>query len=185
MRACRQAYAAKIMQKITIATIIIILCLVAGIIFFGWDEYKEFNNLKFQLESSKADLKSKQEYFSKLNEVLAKLNENDVELAKIDSALPATSVVPEMVNFLAEKSSQNGLILEKVDSEKISPLTKGSKIQKVSLDLTLSGFYPALRNFISSLQNSAKIIEINSIKFSEPKQGDVFSFNLIIETYSY
>ena len=94
-------------------------------------------------------------------------------------------IVPDLINFLAEKSSQNGLILEKVNLDKISSLEKNSKIQKISLSLSLSGFYPALRNFISILQKSAKLIEIDSIIFSESKTGGVFSFNLKIKTYSY
>ena len=173
------------MRQITIATIILILCLSAGIIFFGWPAYKNFNNLRFQIENSKADLKSKQEYFSNLKDVLAKIKEHDVELAKINSALPATSVVPDMVNFLAQKSSQNGVILEKVELERMAPLTPDSKIQKLGFNITVSGFYPALKSFISNLQNSAKIIEINSVTFPQPREGGIFSFNLRLQTYSY
>ncbi len=173
------------MQKITIGTIVIFLCIVLGMIFFWWPKYKNFNNLDAEIKGRRVDLENKEKYFSELNTVWSQLKEHNEELLKIDSALPTTAIVPDLVNFLAEKSSQNGLILEKVNLEKISVLEKDSKIQKISLSLTLSGFYPALRNFISSLQKSAKLIEVNSIIFSESKLGGIFSFNLGVETYSY
>ncbi len=173
------------MRKITIGIFIVFLGLILGAIFFGWPEYQKYTNLRFDLASKKVELGDKEKYFSQLSSVSATLKEHNVERSKIDSALPATSIVPDLVNFLAEKSSQNGLILERADVKKISPLDKNSKVQKISLDFTLSGFYPALRNFISSLQKSAKLIEISSIIFSQPQQGNVFSFNLSIDTYSY
>lgn len=173
------------MQKITVSVIILFLCFVAGLIFVWWPKYKEFNNLTLEIKTKKVELESKEKYFSELNNVSSKLKEHSLELAKIDSALANAPIVPDLVNFLAEKSSQNGLILEKVDLDKISSLEKNSKIQKISLSLSLSGFYPALRNFLSSLQKTAKLIEVDSIAFSQPKQGGVFSFNLKIKTYSY
>jgi Tfp pilus assembly protein PilO len=173
------------MQKVIIYIFIIFLCLILGVIFFGWPEYKNFNNLKLQIEERKAELENKNKYFSELNSISLKLKEYGSDLSKIDSALPTTSIVPDVINFLAEKSSQNGLILEKVKLDKISPLEKDSKIQKISLTLSLSGFYPALRSFVYSLQKSAKLIEVDSIMFSESQPGGIFSFNLRIKTYSY
>lgn len=173
------------MQKTTISVIVLFVCLIAGVIFLWWPKYKDFNNLKLEIAGKKTELETKEKYFSELNNVSSKLKEHSLELSKIDSALPNPPIVPNLINFLAEKSSQNGLILEKVNLDKISSLEKNSKIQKISLSLSLSGFYPALRNFISVLQKSAKLIEIDSIIFSESKTGGVFSFNLKIKTYSY
>jgi len=172
------------MQKIIINIFIIFLCLILGVIFFGWPEYKNFNNLKLETEARKAELENKKKYFSELNSISLKLKEYDSELSKIDSALPVTSIAPDLINFLAQKSSQNGLIMETVSLDKISP-SEGFKIQKISLSLSLSGFYPALRSFIYSLQKSAKLIEVDSIAFSQPQPGGIFSFNLKIKTYSY
>ena len=173
------------MQKVIINIFIIFLCLILGVIFFGWPEYKNFNNLKLEIEQRKAELENKKKYFSELDSISLKLKEYGSELSKIDSALPATPIAPDLINFLAERSSQNGLILEKIKLDKVSPLQQGSKIQKISLSLSLSGFYPALRSFVYSLQKSAKLVEVDSIMFSQSQPGGIFSFNLKIKTYSY
>ncbi len=173
------------MQKVIISIFIIFLCLILGVIFFWWPEYKNVANLKLEIKERKAELENKNKYFSELDSISLKLKEYGSEFSKIDSALPATPIAPGLINFLAEKSSQNGLILEKVNLDKISPLEQDSKIQKISLSLSLSGFYPALRSFVYSLQKSAKLIEVDSIMFSQPQPGGIFSFNLKIKTYSY
>ena len=173
------------MSKSIIGTIIIFLLLILGTIFFLWPKYQAFNNLKFEIKERKTELENKEKYFSELNNISSKLKDYSVEFSKIDSALATNAVAPEVINFLAQKSSQNGLILEKVDLGKISPMTKDSKIQMYPFNLSLSGFYPALRNFLSSLQQSAKLIEVDSVKFSEAEKGGIFSFDLKITTYSY
>lgn len=173
------------MEKKIITTFFIFLCLVLGVIFFWRPQYENFNNLKLEIEKRKTELENKKKYFSELSAVSSKLKDYEEEILKIDSALSETAVAPDLINFLAERSSQNGLILEKVSVDKISPFEKDSKIKKISLTLSLSGFYPALKNFIYNLQQSAKLIELDSLAFSETKTGGIFSFILTIKTYSY
>lgn len=174
------------MQKTIINITILFIILVVGVAFFWWPKYKDFNNLRLEVKARKIEVENKEKYFSELNNISIKLKEEyGSELAKIDIALPKTSIMPDLLNFLAEKSSQNGLILQRVSLEKTTPLEVGSNIQKISLRLSLSGFYPAFKNFLSSLQKSAKLIEVDSIIFSESKEGQIFSFDLKIKTYSY
>lgn len=173
------------MQKTIVNTAIIFICLIIGVIFFWWPKCKDFNNLRLNVEEKKTELANKEKYFSELNEVSSKLKEYSTELSNIEAALPSTSTIPELVNFISKKSSQNGLILENVNVEGVSPTEINSKIKKISLSLSLSGFYPAFKSFLYSLQKNARLIEVNSIVFSEPLQGEIFTFNLKIKTYSY
>lgn len=173
------------MQRKILYTTLLFICLLLGIIFFWWPKYKNFNNLKLEIKEKKIELENKERYFSELNSVFSRLKDYNLELAKIDSALPQSFSLADLLNFLTEKSSQSGLILERVNIDKISPLQQDSKIKKISLNLSFSGFYPNLKNFLFSIQNSAKLIEVDEIKFSSPKEGESFSFDLKIETYSY
>jgi len=173
------------MQKNFVGTIIILICLIGGAVFFLWPKYKDFNNLRLSVQDKKAELANKEKYFSELNDISQKLKEYNSELQKINASLPATATVPELVDFLAKKSSENGLILEKVILDKISPLEQDSQIQKISLSISLSGFYPGLKNFLSSLQKNSRLVEIDSILFSEPQAGKTFTIDLRVKAYSY
>lgn len=173
------------MQKNFINTTIILVLLLGGATFFLWPKYKDFNGLRMNVQEKKTEMANKETYFSKLNEASLKLKNYGSELQKINAALPATATVPELVDFLAKKSSENGLILERVTLDKISPLEKDSQTQKISLNISLSGFYPSLKNFLSSLQKNSRLIEVDSILFSEPDLGNTFTIDLKIKAYSY
>ena len=173
------------MQKPILFSLFILTLLVLGVIFLWWPKYQDYSNLKFDIAGKKAELQNKNEYFSQLSDLSLKLKEYGTELSKIDSALPLSPEVKDLLNFLGKTSSQNGLILEKVNLEKISPLEKNSKILKTSLTFSVTGYYPAFKNFLSGLEKSGRLIEVESVSFSSSKKEEAFPFDVKIKTYSY
>jgi Tfp pilus assembly protein PilO len=155
------------------------------IIFFWWPKYQDFNNLRFEVREKKIQLENKEQYFSKLEGYSLKLKEYSSELSKINSALPEDPGIPDLFHFLEKTGSQNGLALEKVHLGKISPLEQNSEIKKTSLDLSFSGSYPAFKSFLSIVEKNARLIGVESISFSTPAKGEIFTFDLTIKTYSY
>lgn len=172
------------MQKI-FPIILISFLLIFGIIFFWWPKYQEFSNSKIELNEKKDELRNKEKYFSELERLSLKLKEYTAELDKIDSVLPQNPGITDLLNFLEKESSQNGMVLEKVNLENVSPLGKESEIFKVPLSFSVSGDYPAFKNFLSVLQKNARLIDVESISFSSPGKGEVFSFDIRIKAHSY
>ena len=165
--------------------ILISLLLILGMIFFWWPKYQEFGDLRMKMKERKTELENKDKYFSELSQLSEKLKEYSSELAVVDSALPKTFGVPDAFNLLEKECSQNGLVLEKVNLENVSPIEKESKIIRIPLGFSVSGTYPAFKNFLQSIQKNARLIEVESISFSSPQKGNVFSFELIIRVHSY
>jgi Tfp pilus assembly protein PilO len=164
---------------------IISLLLVLGLVFFWWPKYKEFSDLKVELEGKKTELQNKDTYLSELSQLPEKLKEYDSQLALVDSVLPKDFGTADLLHLLGKEASQNGLVLEKINVENVLPLEKGSEIFKIPVSFSVSGKYPAFKTFIESLQKNARLVEVEYVSFSSPQKGDVFSFDLIIRAHSY
>lgn len=167
-------------------------------LFLIWPKYQRFNTLKLEIENKKTELRYIEEYFTKLDQLSQELEQYEEQLSKIDFALPldSSSTLTSFINFVQTASFQNGLIFEKLGSFSImlpkppaqtagSPQAQPpSKIREISLDFKVSGSYFALKDFLNTLEKSAKIIEVEDISFSFEEEGAP-TFSLKIKTYSY
>lgn len=168
--------------------IVIAICLIVSLgLGFGiiLPKHQGIKNLQFEIEKKEIELRYKEEYFSHLWEISEKLKEFEKSLAKIDSAIPQEPSLPSLFNFLEKISSQSGLLLKKVGPVSSVSLDEKPEIQEHSFSISLLGSYSAFKNFLTSLEKSARLIEVKSISFSSPKKGTSFDFNLLIKVHSY
>lgn len=172
------------MQKSLIIYFLLLL-LILGAIFLGWPKYQDLNQLRLEVKAKEKELQNKEDYFSELRNLALKLKEYASELAIVDTALPADPSACGFLNFLEKASSQNGLIVKNLSLGEISSFEEESDIKRIAVSFSATGPYSALKNFLSVLQNSSRLIEVKSIYFSSPEKGEVFSFDLIIRTHSY
>jgi len=163
-----------------------------GIYFFLWPKYQNFNNLKLMLKQKEIDLQNKENYFSELSQISQKLNkEYNQEISKLDLAFPISFSVFEIMLLLKKESSENGLILEKLDITPPSNIKKETlEIQEIPIKISLSGSYSSIKNFLSSLQKNARFFNIQSISLSPGKkeekgERELFKIDLIMKVYSY
>lgn len=167
-------------------------------------KYQEMRYAQKKVQAKETEIQNKQGYFSKINEASEKLKKYPKELAKIDFALPANVSLPFLYDFFQKISSQNGLVLENISggpASVIQPkISSGSEIniqseigfqsekavQEIKVNLSLAGSYSAFKNFLSSIEKSARMIEVESMSFSFPKEeGESLSFSLTVKTHSY
>ena len=171
---------------IPIISILLLVLIILGGVFYWWPKYKEFRDLGIELKIKEEQVRQKEEYFAELRTIDERLEGYSEELAKIDSALPADPSIPALFNFIQQTSSENGLILEAINAPKISSLGGGSgeKIQEISFSISFSGSYSAFKNFLSAIYGTARLIEVKSVKFSSPEEGGtIFNFILELKTH--
>ena len=174
-------------------TILISLCGVFLIGFFWLSpQYQNLKNLNLKIGEKKAELQHKEEYYSNLKKISEESKNYESELSKIDSALPLDPSLPSLFNFLEKTAAQNGLILKNFGTFSVTPSATPSEeqpeiteIKSIYLDITVAGSYPALKNFLSALEKTARFVEAENISFSSPKEKEPFSFNLTIKAHSY
>jgi len=179
----------KIIRLIPIISIIALILLGAGGYFFCWPKYQEFKQQGTLLEEKNRALEEKNNYYLKLETLSNRIDAYKEELDKINSALPAEPSLPVLFDFMQKTSMENGLILGDISSSKgaISSLRSGGNtgIEKVSLSIFLSGSYSAFKNFLSAIYKNSRLIEVDSVSFSSPTEGELFDFNLSLETYVF
>ena len=169
-------------------TLIIAICLgltlILGILFL-WPKYQDFKNLQLQLKNKETEFRYQDEYYQELFSLSEKLKEFETELSNIDSALPSDLSLPSFYNFLQKASSENGLIFNSMGSFSLSFLPGKTNIQVISIPIEVSGSYSSLKNFLKTLEKSARIIEVDGISFSSPAEGELFGFTLGVKIHSY
>jgi len=185
------------MSRLIIIIVFFLLILLIGL-FLLWPKYQELTNAQAKIEGKKIELQYLQDYFSKLNQLSQKLKKYEVQLSKIDFALPSDSSLTllSLVDFLQKASSQNDLIFQnlgsfsvtspKLSTTPLNPLEAEfpSNIKKLHISFEIAGPYSALKNFLNTLEKSAKIIEVENVSFSS-REETLLSLNLSIKTYSY
>jgi Tfp pilus assembly protein PilO len=163
---------------------LIIVFFAAILLFLGFSVFKNYENfslLRREISIKEDDLQSQEEYFNKIQDISDKLKENKDLLDKIESALPPRPETPELLAFIQKSASQSNLVLEDINLG----LMSSEKIKKTKINFILTGDYVGLKKFISLIENSSRLIGIDSIYFAYPEEGESFKFNLKISAYSY
>jgi len=167
-------------------TIISIICFIVALglgIGVVWPKYQDYKVLKLGVEKKKIELSYHQQYFAELKEIDSKLSKYEVALSKIDYALPADFSLPAFFANLQRIASQSGMILNQIGE---GPIQKTGAIQERSFSLSLSGSFSNFKNFLSALEKSAKLIEVENFSFTSLKSAEEsISFTVSIKTYSY
>jgi Tfp pilus assembly protein PilO len=175
-----------------LAIIIGLILLTALGIAAVFPKYQNLKLLQSEVKEKEAELQSEKEYFSSLDEISEKIKKYEESLSKINSALAAEPGLPDLFNFLQTAASQNGLVLKKIAPTSPKPL-KGelSKegwspgIRETVINLAVAGSYSSFKNFLSTLEKTARMIEVESISFSTLEEVGPTDFNLRIKVYSY
>lgn len=173
--------------------IIIAICSIGGIIFGGsllLPKFQEFQTINKTLEGKRNEFKYREEYFLRLKDVEAQVNQYQTELAKIDVALPNDPSLPSLFDFFQKTTAQSGLVISDMGNFSVSNSSKYPGLKEVNLKLDVSGPYESLKNFFSVLEKSSRLIDIEGISFAAPKEGQsqqmgIFIFSLKIKVYSY
>ena len=166
--------------------------------------YQKFNFNKTQLKESKRELQYRRDYIKQIAAIKKKLEKDKNAVAKVNFALPADVSVASLFNFLQAAAQKDGLLLTDVTIPTKVPLVLHKKvtaqngrsiIQKKNTNLDYYSFttqvqgpYEHFKGFISDIEKSARMIEVDNIDFSssiESSTSESFSYNLALKIYSF
>jgi len=175
------------MSKNILESFVLLALAVAFGMILAWPKYQEFQAQSSLVLGKRTDLETRQEYFKNLAESSSELNNYGPNLAKIESALPDDPKVSTLLDFLESSSMQAGLILKVVDysfsadnQSTVSGQTPtGQPIQKnlkqFYVTFTLSGPYQSWKNFLSNIEKTSRMVEIESVQISGGDQTKIAS----------
>lgn len=171
------------MNRITIIATSLLFTFFWGA-FFLLPKTKELNSLKEEIRQKQNELQSKEKYLAELNQISQNLKNYEVQLSKIDAALPDTPELPALFDFLQKSASQSGLVLKGLETTFQSQEEKLGEIRETRLNLFLVGSYSSFKNFLPTLEKSSRLIEVESITLFSPETPPA-SFKLRIKVNSY
>ncbi|MCK4454366.1 type 4a pilus biogenesis protein PilO [Candidatus Parcubacteria bacterium] len=193
------------MKKPIISITIISLAVVLLTFFVILPKYEELNSKNLQVEEKRFEFDTLEEYFRELSLKYEELGKYESEMAKIDSALPDNPNIASVFYFIQNMAEENGISLISV-SLTSSPIRragveqlKESDVKENRFFVNVAGSYSSFKDFLSALEKSARLIEVEEISFSsfrgmERATGaimpfspseDVLFFDLQMKVYSY
>jgi len=165
-----------------VATFCLSLLLIFVLVLPAYNDLNDLNNQIFEKETS---LQSQQEYFWELEDIAKRVEGQEESFEKIRSAIPNGSNLANLMNYFQRSASKAGVSMENV-SPALIVSTQEKKVHASRVNLVIIGEYPAFKNFLSIIEKSSRLIEIESIGFQSPnEQGDPFSFNISTKVYYY
>ncbi|MBI2624783.1 MAG: type 4a pilus biogenesis protein PilO [Candidatus Nealsonbacteria bacterium] len=171
-------------SKLIIAAIGFIATAILGI-FLLFPQYKNLQSLEAQIALKEAELEYQSEYLASVKKAKETLDNYSSQLEKINTALPDAVSYPAILENIQMQAAKSGLVIGDVKPLPAGISPSNSQIRKYSVQVVLSGNYPDLKKFISNIENSARIFNINKISFDYSKEGKALEFSLIIEASSY
>jgi len=154
----------------------------------AWPQYQKLQALNTDVENKKAELSSQEAYFSQVKEVSTRLQEYSDALSKISDATPKDPSLASLAGFLQTNAAQTGLILKKIVlGGTIAPAGNKSSLVETQLVIQVSGSYEAFKGFLSLIEGSARLIEVQNISVEIPPEKSEGSptFTLSLKTVSY
>lgn len=185
------------MKRPVISIIIISLAVILLAFFVILPEYKELNSKNFQVEEKRFEFETLEEYFRELSLKNEELEKYESKIAKIGSSLPDNPNIASVFYFIQKTAEENGIFLISTtlaSSKKKSQTEKleASEIKESKFSINVIGSYSSFKHFLSVLEKSARLIEVEEISFSSLKEmettietGNLFSFDLQMRVYSY
>jgi len=168
-------------SRIHLIIIFILLAVFIGFFLIN-PKYQEMLAIRSEIGGVEISIEQGEAYYLNLRKTSEKLEQYQDQLSLIDSAFPEKVYLPHLYNFLKETCAENGLVFQGISSSFGS--SKESRIQEISINLSVIGTYSFFKDFLSSLESSVRFFSVETISFSGGTE-EPFNFNLNIKTQSY
>ncbi len=145
-------------------------------------KYQESQAAKTRVEEKKAEIKARADYYADLGAIMKDLEHYGENMEKINTALPDSLDAPAVMNFAKEAAMQAGLFVKGVDYSGAGGLSSSdeasssgvSSLNSYSISVKLTGTYSGLKNFLSIIERSSRLIAVSSvgIQAEQKKEGE-------------
>jgi Tfp pilus assembly protein PilO len=182
-------------------TIIIFLILTVILTFlFVVPKYQEYQELTMKILESHAQYSGESIYYARVSDVLLGLETRKEVLDKIQGSLPNSFSLGPVVDFIQQKGTENNVKITSVMFSQISPLSLDQvpyakavgEIKNSAFTASVTGSYQGLKNFLSAMDNSARLFEMDSVSFSKidsistaRNRVQEYVLKLEVKTHSY
>lgn len=166
------------MSKRAFIFLLLVLASVMVIWQLFWPAYLSVSESRAQVALWESSLDDTENLSKKLQLLKTKFESMDKETQLIADALPKEEEIPSLLVQLEALSSRNGLILNSVNfikEEKKTGATQASTLpagaKSLTLEVSMSGSYASLKNFLKSAESSLRLMDVSRVVFGQEGTG--------------
>lgn len=182
-------------NKPILIVVVFVINLVA-IFLFVIPKYEDSSHLDRVLAARQSEYENQSQYRLKLSSALRDLQVREDIVQKVDEALPSNPSLAEIIHFLNKKATENSLSVINITLSHRAAATElgtSASIKDISFMVNLTGSYLDLKRFLSSLEKSTRLLQVQTISLVPTSRTQVvgqqvlknYNFSLEIKTYSY
>jgi Tfp pilus assembly protein PilO len=185
--------------------------IIAALLWFAHPTYSEIKNITQEIEVKEDTLEKKQRLVADIEKLVNQYEDIKGRVNKVFYALPNEAEIPNVLVQLESLASENGMIFESLKFSKVRQSVQNKtasessaasssevadqqnvveQIKSVSIDINLTGSYENFKDYLKSLENNIRIMDITSISFSsssgsseEGEVSDNFSYSVQLKVY--
>ncbi|GEM_PF-5474954 len=144
--------------------------------FFVLQTYDNLNQLRTAVAERRTLLESRTKIIDDVLKLKQDYDAKKAEIDKISSIIPSRKQLPELVSAFESMASTNGLALNSLniaENENSSEEDAGNPFKTMNIQNKLNGSYESFRNFLSSVESSRRLIDINTAKLNLEETGEI------------
>jgi len=173
-----------------IIILILILGFIGVVVFLDLPGVEKILSLREQINQQKQMFSEKQDLLAKMEKLSQHYEENQENLEKANYILPSGQDLPNLIVQLEALAFSKGLTLEGIEFSTTGDNSSQDEIQKLdykilNINLKLVSDYPSFENFLKTLEENMRLMDIVSIDFSSQSEEafQTFDFDLNLKTY--
>lgn len=151
--------------------------------FWSFPGYQTLQKTKADIEVKNREVANRDAYFASLRAQDKKVEEYKEKIERVDAALPADPELPSLFDLLQDAAATSGLLLKEIKSSVSAP-SELSRFSKIQVDLMTEGSYEGMKQFVHNVQNSWRIIQIDSLAI-QTQEDDSTIFEMSLSSFSY
>ena len=152
------------------SSIIIFIIILLLVFLFIVPKYQQSHNLEVTLANKQAEYEGKSDYYGKISDLILQIENKGSVLQKIQAALPSGFSIAPLTYFFEKNAQKHGIAVKSFSFSQVSMGALDNGIKNMMVTVTISGTYQGLRNFIVSLEKSARLFDIKTVSLS-PVEG--------------
>jgi len=150
---------------------ILIIALALGF-FLLLPKCQSLQDLQSKVQIKTGELREREEYYAGLRAIMDDLNYYRENLEKIGSALPAGADAAAMMDFAKNAAMHSGLSVKGIEYSGAGAGASGAaddptlpevSLKNYTISLKLSGSYGNFKSFLAVIENSSRLITIESL----------------------
>ena len=180
-------YQSRLVQLGMGAVIIIVIVILAYLFIYN-DSSERINQLKQEEETLKESYAEKSAKAANLDKLKAELDQINGLFQVLLKQLPTTAEIPNLLQELHECASKNGLTMDSITPAPIihTNSAEGQEqqvIETLPYNITLTGNYDQITQFVRDVGKLSRIVTINSIALSRNEKENKYTLVAIANTY--